>query len=67
MKKLKSPARLRWEEEFRLGRIDEKWEQAEEFFSRPTALSPRAMSPSDAHALSQAGAKMSETGSEKTP
>ena len=44
-KKSKSLAQLRWVEECRLRRIDEKWERAEEFFSRPMFLSARAMAP----------------------
>ena len=44
MKNPKSPARLRWEEEYREQRRQAAWERAEEFFSRPMALSPRAMS-----------------------
>jgi len=45
MKREKSDARLRWEEAYRQQRVDEKWERAEEFFSQPMFLSPRAMAP----------------------
>ena len=68
MKNSKSPARLRWEAEYREQRRQAAWEWVEEYLARnPMGLSPRAMSSSEAHALSQAGPKMSETGSEKTP
>ena len=68
MSKRKSEARLRWEAAYREQRRQAAWEWVEEYLARnPMGLSPRAMSSSEAHALSQAGPKMSETGSEKTP
>ena len=45
MKKQKSEAQLKWEQQYRQQRSDEKWERAEEFFSQPMFLSPRSMAP----------------------
>lgn len=46
MKKQKSEAQLRWEEQYREQRADAKWEQARDFLARnPMCMSPRAMVP----------------------
>lgn len=66
MSKRKSEARLRWEAAYREQRRQATWEYWEDWLARnPMGLSPRAMSPSEAQALSQASAKISETGLEK--
>lgn len=44
MKKQKSEAQLRWQEQYRQQRADAKWEWVEDYLARnPMGLSPRAM------------------------
>lgn len=46
MKKQKSAAQLRWEEQYRQQRADAKWEWVEDYLARnPMGLAPRAMAP----------------------